>query len=165
MVRLVRVVLAVVCGALAVGCGPTDGQEPIESNRGTVELTAEDADRTVELVVGDSLTMRLGANPGTGFEWEVTTSDDGVVSLSNQTFDAGGDDGEGSPGQQVLVLTADGPGSTELTFVYRRPWETEVEPERTVTLRLTVDEADSDTGAGSDTESESGLGTQPTELP
>ncbi len=141
--------LAIACGVLVLGCGRSDDQEPIGTNRGDVELTGDDADRTIEVTIGDSLTMRLGSNPGTGFEWEVTVADDAVVALTGSTYEPGQDD-EGSPGRDAIVLTAIGPGQTEVTFDYRRPWETDVEPEQTITVRVEVVGNDGGTETGPD---------------
>ncbi len=141
--------LAIVCGVLVLGCGRSGDEEPTGANRGDVELTGDDADRTIEVTAGDSLTMRLGSNPGTGFEWAVTVADDAVVTLTDSRYERGRDD-EGSPGQDAIVLTAIGPGQTEVTFDYRRPWETDVEPEQTITVRVEVVGNDGGTETGPD---------------
>jgi len=155
--------IVVVCGLLVLGCGRAGSDEPTGVDRGDVELTGDDASRTIEMTTGDSLTMRLESNPGTGFEWEVTVADDAVVALTSTTFEPGQDD-EGTPGRDAIVLTATGPGQSEVTFDYRRPWETEVEPEQTLTIVVAVADLDPDLNSDSDSGSSQDSDQDPDEL-
>ncbi|MGH1491045.1 MAG: protease inhibitor I42 family protein [Acidimicrobiales bacterium] len=104
-----------------------------------MELSEEDSDRVVTLATGDTVIIRLASNPGTGFEWVAMVTDENVVAVVSQQF-ADQDGDEGSPGQEVISLVAGQSGTAEVSLEYRRPWETDVEPEETMTIEVVVSE-------------------------
>ena len=79
--------------------------------------------------MGESVRFSLEANASTGFKWEVTSNtNECTVVLKHR----GGDKGAtcGAPGVRTPV---------RVEFRYRRPWEKDVEPWKT--LRLVVNTA------------------------
>lgn len=95
-------------------------------------------DQTLALRVGEKLMIALEGNPTTGFEWEVDSEPAGgllqrlegpAYSSSSSLIGAGG--------TFYFRYAAVVAGQGELTFVYRRSWET-VPPEKTVSMVVLV---------------------------
>jgi inhibitor of cysteine peptidase len=91
-------------------------------------LTANDADngRTIELNVGQSLVLTLGANPTTGYSWVFDDqSSQIVVREGKPTYNADtpGKGLVGGGGVEQWTFRAVKPGTETLRLDYRRPWE------------------------------------------
>ena len=89
----------------------------------------------VERRLGDPVRFSLEENASTGFQWEVeSNSNECVVVLERR----GGDRGAscGAPGRLAVTVTSRVRTPARVEFRYRRPWEKDVEPWKT--LRLVV---------------------------
>ena len=84
-------------------------------------LSEQDAGRTVEMHVGNVVTIRLQENPTTGYRWAVETAD-GLEQISDR-FDAGG--ALGAAGTRWFEFRPPQPGSYELRLKHWRAWEGE----------------------------------------
>ena len=85
--------------------------------------------------MGESVRFSLEANASTGFKWEVTSNtNECTVVLKHR----GGDKGAtcGAPGLLDVTVTSLVRTPVRVEFRYRRPWEKDVEPWKT--LRLVV---------------------------
>jgi inhibitor of cysteine peptidase len=116
----------------AAGCGAT------RANPGA--LTDADNGKTATVNVGETLVIELGGNPSTGYTWEVKDLD---IQIFQQVGDIGFRPASSTPmvgqgGTQILTLKALKSGTTPLTLVYHRPWETGVAPLETYTVTVTV---------------------------
>jgi inhibitor of cysteine peptidase len=81
----------------------------------------EDPHGPLELAAGELLAIVLPANPTTGYSWQVEA--DGVyLALLSQEFEPSGPV-VGAGGRESFQFRALQPGSTDLRFHYRRPWE------------------------------------------
>lgn len=99
----------------AAGCGGAAGAGP------SVNLTAEDSGRTVELEPGDRLVVTLGSNASTGFRWVLATEPEReVLSLDGSEYVETETDLVGAPGQEVWTFRAEGEGETSLVLRYER---------------------------------------------
>lgn len=78
------------------------------------------------VVAGDQvLNVDLEGNPTTGYSWAILTIDDSVLRQVGETeFEPYYPERIGSPGRQVLSFRATGEGTTSISLVYRRAWET-----------------------------------------
>lgn len=89
----------------------------------------------VEREAGKTVRFSLEENPSTGYGWEVVSStNECEVALTHR-----GGDGKttcGAPGRLMVVVTSRTNVPVRVEFRYRRPWEKDVEPWKT--LRLTV---------------------------
>ena len=89
----------------------------------------------VEREAGKTVRFSLEENPSTGYGWEVVSStNECEVALTHR-----GGDGKttcGAPGRLMVVVTSRTNAPVRVEFRYRRPWEKDVEPWKT--LRLTV---------------------------
>ena len=91
--------------------------------------------------VGDTLVIQLASNPSTGFTWEVKDLDAAMLEPVGEPEFKDADTPPGLVGAGGTLSTtfhALKPGSTTLTLVYHRPWETDVEPIDTFTVTITV---------------------------
>ena len=138
----------------AFGCAAPTEDDPVSSptEEGAAEdelrsLSITDADdgKTVTVTKGQSLLVKLSANPTTGYKWAVTST--------NRTF--------GYPAyERYLAPSANGPvgqggitrftwktssplnmvGSHTVRLEYKRPWETNAAPAKTFTFTVVVTE-------------------------
>jgi inhibitor of cysteine peptidase len=122
------VVLTLATG-LTIGC-----------SRNRLELAAEDSGGQATLRPGQTFTLSLASNPTTGYSWEFVGLDaQDIVEVVKEEYVA---DSKliGAGGVQTIVLKTVKAGEVELTLVYHRPWETDVEPIQTFTYKVTVQE-------------------------
>lgn len=105
-------------------------------------LVAVTASGPVSVTVGDTVAVVLPANPSTGFQWEVATTPDVRVlaAAGDQTYtpSTGRSPMPGAGGTASFRFLAVAGGTTGITLVYRRRWETDVPPAETVTVAVTV---------------------------
>lgn len=92
---------------------------------GHYELTEEDSGRTLHLNKGDTLTVRLKANPTTGYLWQFGTPpyDERVMILRGDRYINPAEQLCGGGGDRELTFVAVGSGRTGVRLVCRRPWE------------------------------------------
>ena len=129
-------IIQVVVAALAAFAGMDVMAEVRNGTRfwlGTVpeELVAERR-------MGESVCFSLEENASTGFKWDVeSNTNECTVVLRHR----GGDKGAtcGAPGLLDVTVTSRVRTPVRVTFRYRRPWEKDVEPWKT--LRLVVNTA------------------------
>ena len=105
-----------------------------------VVCAAEPVARTVELTVGQSMTVILPGNPTTGFQWCVAECADVVqVGLA---FEPKAPESRrplcASPNSTVVVLTGLKAGQGVVKLVYARPWEKGKAPADTRVYTVTV---------------------------
>ena len=96
----------------------------------------------VDLKVGGTLVVKLESNPTTGYSWEVGAIDPSIIKGMGDAEYAKSDTGEtplvGSGGAETWRFQAVNEGQTSLEMVYRRPWEQDVNPEKTFSLSINV---------------------------
>ena len=89
----------------------------------------------VEREAGKPVRFSLEENPSTGYGWEVVSStNECEVALTHR-----GGDGKttcGAPGRLMVVVTSRTNAPVRVEFRYRRPWEKDVDPWKT--LQLTI---------------------------
>jgi inhibitor of cysteine peptidase len=107
----------------------------------TVEVGDGDNGGQVTLEMSQVLVVTLESSPTTGSGWQLVANEDGILQQPGETeFKQRRGTGimMGAPGKEILRFKATAPGETTLELVYRRPWETDVAPEKTYTLSVTV---------------------------
>lgn len=140
MKRLLIVSVAVVA-LLGAAAACSSDSDDAKTNNGDA-LTFSDPSKTIEVTEGDTFTIKLESTPGTGYEWSVTGEPDSAVATLNDPegvfTDASNDDGRvGAPGTTAFTLTATGPGTTDVTFTYARPFDPDDDPkEDTFTIKV-----------------------------
>jgi inhibitor of cysteine peptidase len=101
-------------------------------------LEADDNGNEITLNKGQTLTIKLEANPTTGYTWEMVETEGAILrQVGDPEFEADSDL-LGAPGTQTLSFEAAEAGQMALRLVYHRPWETDVEPLETFSVQVTV---------------------------
>jgi len=111
-----------------------------------LDLTEAENGKDIILGKGDTLAVRLPANPSTGYSWYLAVSAAtesealGVLKIPGDGVYEPVKSGTtvGSPVTSVWILKALKPGGVRITFNYIRPWEKNVPPARTVSWPVTV---------------------------
>jgi inhibitor of cysteine peptidase len=103
-------------------------------------LTEVDCGKTVRLKPQEETVVMLPSNPTTGYSWEMADQGAGaaVVLVSKEFRTSAGESGRiGTGGLEHFRLRLLKPGRFTATFIYRRSWEKEKEPERI--FRITIE--------------------------
>ena len=122
---------------LAVGCGGGGDK--------TIELASSDFAKqnnivkNIELGKSDSLTVKLGANPTTGYSWEeADISNTAVIAQASRDYTAPEAGLVGAGGTEVWVFNSKNTGSATIKFSYGQPWENGEKDAFTLTINVTV---------------------------
>lgn len=83
----------------------------------TDTVTRENLSVSISAAAGETFVIRLGTNPSTGYDWNVTTS--GQVSFVHWTA-VGGGGAIGAPVTRDYEFVASTPGSATITLLYER---------------------------------------------
>ncbi len=123
---------------LVTGCGSGSGSTTIEITLDNFSAQTNMV-KNVTLNAQDTLTVKLGSNPSTGFGWEEAVIGNAVIiGQTSRDFIAPTVAGiSGAPGNDVWVFTAKSAGTTTISFKYDRSWET-VPATYTLTINITV---------------------------
>ena len=93
----------------------------------------------ITLAVGETATIRLEANPTTGYQWEPAGApDEAVIRVVSDRYEAEATEVVGSGGTQEIVIEGTGAGTTTFELRYVRPWEEGGTPAETATFDITV---------------------------
>jgi inhibitor of cysteine peptidase len=124
---------------LALGCSGGAGDQ-------TIELSLDDFEsqnnivKSIEVGASGTLTVKLGANPTTGYQWgDAQISNQAVISQKSYNY-VEPEDTElmGAPGTDVWVFDAKAAGTATITFSYARSWEEGTPATYTLTVNVTV---------------------------
>jgi len=102
-------------------------------------LTEADCGKTIRLKSQEEIMVSLPSNPTTGYGWAMVEQDtDAAVVVVSKEFrtSASPSGSVGVGGVELFRLRLLKTGRFTVTFVYRRPWEKEREPDRTFRIVL-----------------------------
>jgi inhibitor of cysteine peptidase len=117
---------------------------PIISGKVTKLILDASADGTTqELEMGEVMSITLEANPSTGYGWFATsTNPDVLAQLGEPVYQEPTSDSAtpilGAAGVDTFIFQAADTGTATITLVYKRGWETDVAPEKTITITVNV---------------------------
>ena len=103
-----------------------------------LSLNANHANGRVEVRKNQPFIISLEGNPTTGFAWEVSALDERLLRQSAAPEFTPQNDRIGAGGIQTFHFRAIERGETQLTLVYRRPWETGAPPAQTYAVTIVV---------------------------
>ena len=105
----------------------------------TATITEQDNGKDIDLTTGEALMVKLPSNPSTGYSWSVV-GDPAPLMLekSSHVKSPKSSGAVGAPRMTVLRFSAGAAGMSTLTLVYRRPWEYNVAPAKTFSVRVNV---------------------------
>ncbi|BBZ79180.1 hypothetical protein MANY_45170 [Mycolicibacterium anyangense] len=139
-----RMLIAVIATALVLpGCSHT-GPPPRQTVTVAVSyddlLTHKTVTRQASLRVGDALTVSLGANPSTGYQWDsqAQISNGAVLTQTGHRTVAPDDGRPGASGSQEWTFEAMAPGTAAITTSYGQPWPGGQKQAWTFTAQVTV---------------------------
>ncbi len=101
-------------------------------------LDESDNGRRIEARVGKEIKLTLGANPTTGYQWQVDELDETILLQDGEAEYKSDSSLIGSGGTTTFHFRPVARGETWLTLTYLRPWEDGVEPAKTFSVHITV---------------------------
>jgi inhibitor of cysteine peptidase len=104
----------------------------------TVNISEQDAGKTIELKMGDSLVVSLEGNITTGYSWIPAPQDPILLEQVGDIEVTPANDAIGASGLIVLKFKANEKGQTVLHLDYKRSWEEDVAPEKTFDVTVVV---------------------------
>ncbi|MFC1983711.1 protease inhibitor I42 family protein [Chloroflexota bacterium] len=110
---VILITVAVIATSLVAGCMKEVG-------------TYTDSGQTVDIGVKQEFVIAIGANPTTGYDWEVSL-DETMLGLVEKTYKLAEEAEEyrvvGAGGVDYFRFKALKKGTTEIIMTYKRPWE------------------------------------------
>lgn len=104
-------------------------------------LEEKDAGSTVVIQSGETLTISLQGNPSTGYMWEVTHVDEGILAQTGKAeFIPDSEDRRGAGGRVMIRFKAVHTGETTLMLIYHRSFEKNRPPLKTFEVTVSVEE-------------------------
>jgi len=100
--------------------------------------TYTDSGQTIDIGANQEFVIALGANPTTGYDWEVSL-DETILELVEKTYKLGEEAEEGvvgAGGVEYFRFKALKAGETEITLVYKRTWEEEGIDQKVFTVNI-----------------------------
>ncbi len=103
----------------------------------TIAVTMAESGHAVSLALGQRLRVKLPAQAGTGYRWNIISSAKPMLHLNGSAV-THVTDRPGGRAIQVFRFTAVAAGSGRLRIEYRRPWEHAVPAAKQFSLRVRV---------------------------
>ncbi len=124
---LILVTVAVIATCLVAGCA------------GEVK-TYTDSGQAISIGVNQEFVIALGSNPTTGYSWQ-ENYDETVLELAEKTYKPGEEaeqDVVGAGGVEYFRFKTLKAGETEITLVYKRPWEEPTPQDTTKVFTISI---------------------------
>ena len=125
----ILMILVLMAGIVAA-CGPA----PVDQ----VTIGEQDAGKTIQLKVGDTLVVSLEGNITTGYNWIAAPQDPVLLEQVGEAEVTPDSNLIGASGKIVLQFKATTQGQTNLHLDYKRPWEQDAAPEKTFDVTVVV---------------------------
>jgi inhibitor of cysteine peptidase len=95
--------------------------------------------QTAEAATGADFSIRLPANPTTGYSWRIQEISGGeVVRFISSAYEGPESDRVGAGGVEVWTFQAMRAGEARIEFLYVRPWEKKAAPADRTTVKVRV---------------------------
>ena len=94
--------------------------------------------KTLTISAATPVLLQLPGNPATGYDWEVSIGHPSVLEQSGMPKFTPSSSALGASGTYNFSFHAKTAGKTDLTLVYRRPWETGTAPLKTFKVTFVV---------------------------
>src|SRR5258708_3444631 len=132
-----RVLLLCLLGGLySIGVSqPTEAG----ADRRTVDLTDQNNGETIRLRKGDLLVVRLEAQFGAGYLWQIARNRSGILRLQGKPEQESPERGvPDATEHQVFRFRAQAAGTSTLELHYLHPWEKSIAPKKVYTIHARV---------------------------
>lgn len=114
----------------------------ISGSAADLKLDANSDGTTQQLNIGQVLSVSLESNPSTGYSWFGKSSDPAIlVVMGEPEYQAAEESATpmvGAPGTTTIFFQAVEKGTATITLDYVRSWETDVAPEKTISITVEV---------------------------
>lgn len=100
--------------------------------------TYTDSGQTIGIGINQEFVIAIGSNPTTGYSWQ-ESYDDTMLELVEKTYKPGKEAEQGmvgAGGVEYFRFKTLKTGETEITLVYKRPWEEETLEEKVFTVNI-----------------------------
>jgi len=120
---------------------PPGEENSTEDEIRSLTLTEADNGKTVTITEGQNLSVKLGANPSTGYDWQVVSTDR-TFGYPATTHFYSNSDAVGSGGADKFTWKTKSPlsmvGDHHVKMEYKRAWEKNVAPAKTFEFTVKV---------------------------
>ena len=102
--------------------------------------TYSDSGQTISIGVNHEFVIALGSNPTTGYMWQ-ESYDENMLELVEKTYKTGEEAKQGlvgAGGVEYFRFKTLKTGETEITLVYKRPWEETTPQDVTRTFTVSI---------------------------
>ncbi|MBE0416821.1 MAG: protease inhibitor I42 family protein [Coriobacteriia bacterium] len=123
--------VAVLVAGLSPGCA--------DDSSGTLEVTQADRGSTLDMQVGQQISVTLEANPTTGYLWTVEGEVPGQLQQVGEARYTSESDALGAGGSEVWTFEAVAPGEGTLKLKYWRSFEPDVDPIEEFQMSVSVE--------------------------
>ena len=126
--------------ATLAACSAMTAENPFTAAPTSLRVDEASSGAPIVLARGQTMAVILEANVTTGYRWEVmpgfapTLAQVGTADYTARATPPV----VGAPGDMTFRFRAESPGTTSLTFAYRRPFEPDVAPAKSVRYDVTV---------------------------
>jgi inhibitor of cysteine peptidase len=142
LAALLALAAAAGLGLLTGGCGTSDRANATPGRHtaaGDVTIGADRDGGQVPVRLGQSLTVRLAGDPGTGYGWGIERADERILApAGGVTFTPAAAPRPGAGGLFNARFRVARPGETWLRLAYRRPFEPAKPPAATFAVHVMV---------------------------
>jgi len=100
--------------------------------------TYTDSGRAISTAVNQEFVIALGSNPTTGYMWQESYDED-MLKLLESKYEMGEEAKQGvvgAGGVDYFRFKTLNKGETEITMVYKRPWEEEILDQKVFTVDI-----------------------------
>jgi inhibitor of cysteine peptidase len=98
-----------------------------------------DPEKTIQCSVDEEFSIVLDSNPTTGYQWQLARpTDEKTLNLIDKKYKAPKPQLAGAGGQEVWSFKALSAGKTTIVFEYRRPWEKEKGPVKSMSFIINI---------------------------
>jgi parallel beta-helix repeat protein/predicted outer membrane repeat protein len=120
--------------------GTTEASKSISDVPEVVNVNDSDNGSQVTIRQGQILAVTLESNPTTGYSWDRVEKEDSILEKFGDTlyFPSEEEEVVGAGGWEILYFRSKSIGQETLELVYRRSWETDVEPVKTFSIDVMV---------------------------
>jgi predicted secreted protein len=104
-----------------------------------VDLDSGDDEDSINIAVGETISIILESNSSTGYKWILDTNllDSAIVSNTSNKYFSGVTSLVGAVGTEQWIFEGEAIGTTTIKLNYKRIWETSIED--TFEIEVTVD--------------------------
>ena len=143
--KIAILLTAVTVFAVAIfvaACSRSKNETPSNpSSEKFVDVDEDNNGKTIHVLPGETIRIKLRSNPSTGFSWALGPLEEGMLETSGESefeADSHREYEVGYGGCEIWKFKAVQAGETEISLSYARPWEDERPAARTFRLHVVI---------------------------